>query len=619
MPLTLGSRFGSYEILAPLGVGGMGEVYRARDRKLGREVAIKVLRREYAADADRLARFEREARAASALNHPQIVTIFEIGEAEGLPFIAMELIKGRTLRDMLQAGALATPALMNIAIQSADGLAKAHDAGIVHRDLKPENLMVTEDGFVKILDFGLAKLVPRPFEFESEGPTLVRNATRSGTLLGTVEYMSPEQASGRPVDHRADQFSLGLVVYEMATGQRPFTRATAAQTLAAIIEADAPRLDQQANLLPAGLAGIVARCLAKDPRERFDSTRDLARELREIRGNPTAAPQPLVPLPGRRGLAPALNDDRDYYVQTDRHVRRLSEHKLRRKLRRNEFSGLEMVRRDGEERWELLHDSRVFAEEVPIEGNARDAARWRLLRGFGGHLAAFIGVGIATTLASGHFPFWMIFWGIGFVSHGFRVLPEAFALVREGKLRLPGHLAGSAALLLGAARGRNEALSPDFIEEAERVRSLLRRRGKDERRALLAEIDRLVASLSALSAKQADLEEQTSAREFERLRETEREAQAKLAATESAYDRQLLSRQLAVIETRRQAIDKALVMLDRMRVRRSLAEHQLKQLRLDLSQAEARRMESPELSSRILDIRHEVDAFDEADELLARD
>jgi serine/threonine protein kinase len=616
MPPKPGSSFGAYEILAQLGSGGMGEVYRARHRKLGRDVAIKVLRQEYTADWERLARFEREARAASALNHPHIVTIFDIGDVDGTPFIAMELVSGRTVREMLRAGPLGLSVAMDVAVQTAEGLAKAHDAGIIHRDLKPENLMVTDDGFVKILDFGLAKLVSHPFESDPEGRTLTRSPTRSGALLGTVDYMSPEQASGAAVDHRADQFALGVVLYEMATGERPFTRPTMAQTLAAIIEAEAPRLDQRARSLPAGLSAIVARCLGKDPRDRFTSTRDLVQAL-EATKQGTLAEADILPAervsPAVRG---AFGDSRDYYVQTDRHIRRMSERKLRHKLRRNEFSGLEMVRRDGEERWEVLHDSRVFLEEVPVRGNPRDAARWRLVRGFGGHLAAFFAVTVGITIASGHFPFWAGFWAIGLVTHALRALPEAFTLVFEGQLRLPGRLAS--AVLLHSGRGKRQ-LSPEFVDEAERVRSLLKRRPKEERQPLLAEIDHLVAAVSALSVKQTDLEEQTSEQEFARLRQTEQEARAKLAATDSEYDRQLLGRQLAVIETRRRAIDKALVLLDRMRVRRSLAEHQLKQLRLDLSQAEARRMDSPELSSRILDIRHEVDAFDEADELLARD
>jgi hypothetical protein len=458
-------------------------------------------------------------------------------------------------------------------------------------------------------------LLPRPFELDSEMTTMIRHPTRSGTLVGTVEYMSPEQASGQPADHRADQFTLGLVLYEMATGERPFERETAAQTLAAIIEAETVPLGDKNPDVPPGLTAIVGRCLAKDPRHRFESTRELARALRDVK----QAPQVVLGGAAAPSREPAfvqrVGTGGDYYVQTDDGVRKMSERKLRRKLRRNDFSGLEMVRRDGEDRWELLHDSAIFAEEVPVRGNARDAARWRLIRGFGAHLAAFVAVGFFMTAETGSVPFWMAFWGIGLVSHGLRVLPAVLEMSREGKLRLPGGIGGS----VSAARTRKQLVSPEFSQEVERVRSLLERRRKGERRELLAEIDRLVQSMSELSAKQADLEEQTSQSELEQLRESEKQARDRLAKAESAHDRKLFERQVEVLENRRRAIDKALWLLDRMRVRRSLAEHQLKQLRLDLSQAEARRMDAPQLSSRILDIRHEVDAIDEVDEALARD
>ena len=215
----------------------MGEVYRARDERLSRSVALKVLPGEISADRSRLERFEKEARAASSLNHPNIVTIYDIGSSDSLAYIAMELVEGRTLRELLAPGPIALRRLLSLSAQVADGLAKAHAAGIVHRDLKPENLMVTRDGFVKILDFGLAKLVPAGFE-SSEGSDLatVTRGTEPGTVLGTVGYMSPEQASGQPVDFRSDQFSLGAILYEMASGKRAFDRATAVQTLSAIIQ-----------------------------------------------------------------------------------------------------------------------------------------------------------------------------------------------------------------------------------------------------------------------------------------------------------------------------------------------------------------------------------------------
>jgi serine/threonine protein kinase len=227
MPLLSGSHLGSYEIGTLLGSGGMGEVYRARDPRLDRVVAIKILPAELSADPDHLHRFEREARSASALNHPNIVTIYELAHDGSTHFIAMELIEGETLRQLLIAGSLPTRKTIEIAAQVAEGLAKAHEAGIAHRDLKPENLMVSRDGFVKILDFGLAK-VASPAADQQQTRTLSSWRTQPGTVVGTVQYMSPEQAAGGPLDFRSDQFSFGLVLYEMVTGKRAFPRNTAA-------------------------------------------------------------------------------------------------------------------------------------------------------------------------------------------------------------------------------------------------------------------------------------------------------------------------------------------------------------------------------------------------------
>jgi len=281
MPLTPGTRLGSYEIVSLLGAGGMGEVYKAKDLKLGRDVAIKVLREDLASDPERLRRFEQEARAASSLNHPNIVTIHDIGEHEGTRYIAMEYVEGKTLREMLGGEPLPTKKLLKLSTQIADGLAKAHSAGIVHRDLKPENLVVSEDGFVKILDFGLAKLVPEPSEVDSEMATKAKE-TREGVVLGTVQYMSPEQAAGRPVDYHSDQFSLGSILYEMATGRLAFQRETVPQTQAAII-AEEPEPVRAVNPpVPVQLARIIERCLNKDPKERYDSTRDLARDIKDV-------------------------------------------------------------------------------------------------------------------------------------------------------------------------------------------------------------------------------------------------------------------------------------------------------------------------------------------------
>ena len=288
MSLSAGSRLGPYEILAPLGAGGMGEVYRARDPKLGREIAIKVLPSATASDPDRRQRFELEARAASALNHPNILTVYDIGEADGSLYIAMELVEGKTLRELVASGEpMPAKKLLDLGVQTAEGLAKAHAAGIVHRDLKPENLMVSKDGYVKILDFGLAKLTETVSQDASVLPTAIAAPTQPGTVMGTAGYMSPEQASGQPVDYRSDQFTLGAILYEMATGKRAFQRKTGAETLVAIIKEEPEPISQAAPKAPAPVRWIVERLLAKDPEERYASSKDLARDLKSVRDHLT--------------------------------------------------------------------------------------------------------------------------------------------------------------------------------------------------------------------------------------------------------------------------------------------------------------------------------------------
>src|SRR5712691_5185862 len=248
MPLSRGSAVGPYEIVVRLGAGGMGEVYRARDPRLGRDVAIKVLTDAAAADRDRLRRFVAEAKAASALNHPHILTVHEIGETDTGPYIVTELVDGQTVRELLSGGPLPVPQALDIAIQAAEGIAKAHDAGIIHRDIKPENLMVTRDGFVKILDFGLAKLL-RP-ESGAVGTSGVASATATGMIVGTAGYLSPEQLRGGPTDGRSDIFSLGIVLYEMLVGANPFHRQNAADTFSAILRDQPPPLADCAPGVP---------------------------------------------------------------------------------------------------------------------------------------------------------------------------------------------------------------------------------------------------------------------------------------------------------------------------------------------------------------------------------
>jgi Tol biopolymer transport system component len=279
MAFTAGTTIGPYVVRSALGSGGMGDVYLAHDARLGRDIAIKVLPAKYATDADRLRRFEQEARAASALNHPAIVTVHDFGSAETHPYLCMELVKGETLRQIIQEGPMPMRRLLSIAAQIADGLAKAHDAGIVHRDLKPDNVMVTPDGYAKILDFGLAKLV----ETSHDAETIVSGGTQAGTVLGTAGYMSPEQAMGRPADARSDQFSLGVLLFEMVTGRRAFDRPTTVETLSAIVRDEVPSVQSLEPATPLPVAWLIDRCLQKTPADRYASTRDLARDLANAR------------------------------------------------------------------------------------------------------------------------------------------------------------------------------------------------------------------------------------------------------------------------------------------------------------------------------------------------
>ena len=285
MTLASGSRLGPYEIVSPLGAGGMGEVYRAKDPRLGRDVAIKVLPASFSNDADRLRRFEQEARAAGILNHPNITAVYDIGTHDGAPYVVSELLEGETLRSRLAAGALATRKALDYAVQIARGLAAAHEKGIVHRDLKPENLFVTKDGRVKILDFGLAKLK----QAESGGPEETNLptgtvGTEPGVVLGTMGYMSPEQVRGRAADTRSDIFSFGAILHEMLSGRRAFHGDTAADTITAILTKEPPDLSTTNQDVHPGLDRIVRHCLEKNPEERFQSASDIAFDLEALSG-----------------------------------------------------------------------------------------------------------------------------------------------------------------------------------------------------------------------------------------------------------------------------------------------------------------------------------------------
>jgi len=292
MPIAAGTRFGDCEILGPLGAGGMGDVYRARDQSLGREVALKVLPEELASDPERLRRFEQEARAAAALNHPNILIVYRFGTTEsGAPYLVTELLQGQTLRERLQQGAIPVRKTVDYGSQIVRGLVAAHDRGIVHRDLKPENLFITRDGLVKILDFGLAKLT-RPDPTGSDS-TVAFGSTEAGVVLGTVGYMSPEQVRGFTADGRSDIFSLGAICYEMISTKRAFQGATAADTMSAILKEEPAELGSSGRNLPPALGRIVHRCLEKDPAERFQSARDLAFNL-EMLSRDESGPVPAI-------------------------------------------------------------------------------------------------------------------------------------------------------------------------------------------------------------------------------------------------------------------------------------------------------------------------------------
>ncbi len=280
MTLPAGTLLGPYKILSLIGVGGMGEVYRARDTRLLRDVAVKVLPAESSQDHNLLLRFEQEARSASALNHPNIVTIHDIGRTQSVSYIAMEVVEGRTLRAALADGPLPMDRLITLAAQVADGLAAAHDKDIVHRDLKPENIMVMGADRAKILDFGLASFEPAD---AADSATALDVNTRPGTILGTMGYMSPEQACGRRADFRSDQFSFAAILYEMATARRAFGRATAAETIAALLREEPASIGALNPAVPAELVRIISRGLAKEPEHRYESTRDLARDLADLR------------------------------------------------------------------------------------------------------------------------------------------------------------------------------------------------------------------------------------------------------------------------------------------------------------------------------------------------
>src|SRR5271155_1606022 len=283
MNLASGTKLGPYEIVSLLGAGGMGEVYRARDSRLKRDVAVKVLPKALSLDTDRLRRFEQEALATAALNHPNILAVFDIGTNDGSPYVVSELLEGETLRERLRSGPVVVRKALDYALQIAHGLAAAHEKGIIHRDLKPENLFLTKDGRVKILDFGLAKLTQADSGSQTSMPTMT-HATEAGVVMGTAGYMSPEQVRGTAVDARSDIFSFGAILYEMLSGERAFHGETAADTMSAILREEPPELNETNRNVSPALERMVQHCLEKNPEQRFHSASDIAFDLEHLTG-----------------------------------------------------------------------------------------------------------------------------------------------------------------------------------------------------------------------------------------------------------------------------------------------------------------------------------------------
>ena len=297
MALTSGTKLGPYEIQSPLGAGGMGEVYRARDTRLDRTVALKILPAAFSSDPDRLHRFQHEARILSTLNHPNVLGIYDVGEQNGVRYLVSEFLEGQTLRDKLSAGPLSRWRVGEYALEIAKGLAAAHEKGVVHRDLKPDNVFVTRDDRVKVLDFGLAKQAPAEPRAEESATMTIPTPTTPGTVMGTVGYMSPEQVRGEALDHRSDIFSFGAVLYEMASGKRAFRGESSVETMNAILKEDVPELSESGAQVSPGLERIVRRCLEKKPERRFQSASDLAFALEALSGSGVAhAVSPQAPI-----------------------------------------------------------------------------------------------------------------------------------------------------------------------------------------------------------------------------------------------------------------------------------------------------------------------------------
>jgi len=647
-----GAKLGPYQVVSRLGRGGMGEVYRARDVRLGREVALKVLARGPAADPEHRRRFEQEAKAASALSHPNVAQIYDVGLEDGVFYLAMELVEGRTLRQMMRHGEdgsarpLAIERVLELGIQIARGIARAHERGVVHRDLKPENVMVTPEGWVKILDFGLAKLTSAWLDGNADDETIDHIPTRVGQLIGTAEYMSPEQAAGRPVDHRSDQFSLGSMLYEMTTGQFAFRRESPVLTLAAILEREPEPIAETADgPLKPGFETVVRRCLRKQPTDRYATTDELVAALEAVaaaeasddiapRSSPlTAEALAIIERTENTGGAIGelraaalelrdeigaeiglLKDSRYYFVQgRDGRSKRVVDRELIHQVRRARFSGAELIRRGDETEWRPLAELELFRKEMP-DLTALRALRRKRVRRFVAHAAGYSFAAAATavlmqtgwSILEGHWSELavMLVWGMGLGVHGLIVWRSRASLSGgdDGARLVPRPQA--ALQPPAAAMPRN---GPRIANHLARVRQLIDERGGAEAPHQLAELRQLEAVLSELERRHLELSTHVSDGARAAIVDDEVRAQASLDRATTAADRQLHEDHLRTLRERRAAIDHARAERGRVSVRLELAEHQVKRLLLDLTRDAAAAIDTPELSSRLQVIRSEAD------------
>ncbi|MBW2454312.1 MAG: protein kinase [Deltaproteobacteria bacterium] len=656
-----------YQLIEELGAGGMGTVWRARHLTLEADVAVKILHPELAEREQTLERFLREAKAGAQLRSPHVVQILDHGLDEGTAFICMELLEGESLADRLeQRGRLRPEVVQRVMIHVERAVSRAHQAGIVHRDLKPDNVfLVDNDGEIvaKVLDFGVAKRSAT--ELADDATASVETAT--GALLGTPYYMGPEQlVSGAEVDHRADLWAMAVMTYECLCGTRPFGGATIGDVVLSVCSAPPPVPSDQGPV-PAGFDQWFATATRREPTDRYDSARQQTEALVTVLARsadgmaqttdrsaalgpespaallataPTVATAPKrrarvsanggdgpEPHPGGESGAPAPSGPVRYLVQKEGKVHTYEEAKLLKQLRKNDLSGLELIRRESDPEWQPLYETELFRREVPHRGDPRDAARWRQLRDFGAHLAIWVVVCWVVTFPwSGGWHWWKWFWGLFVAIHGARVAPTAWAMWREGKLlpwkRRHRLAPGAAETTRGLPDRRPDEAdrstgAAGLEQEVDHLRELLSSRTGAAAAGLRQRLDQLASAARQLATRQAAIESEITPEREQELSGAEQQAHRRAAEAKTDLERDLCTQELTAIGERRQAMAAARQALQPLRARRNVAAHQLEQLRIDLASADARALRLPDLSSRIDEIRIEAEAIEEVEEALA--